>query len=124
MKRDPDAIRQIALATEDLPAGHFLQEVNGMDPAVFAEHVQWMLDADLVEGKVQRYMGGSPPTAFVMRLTWTGCDFLDAARSDTLWKKARGSVISPTASWTFDILKDWLKQEIRQGLPTLRGLAQ
>ncbi len=51
-----------------------------------------------------------------------GCDFLDAARSDTLWAKAKTSVIKPSASWTFDLLKEWLKAEISSGLPTLRGL--
>lgn len=26
------------------------------------------------------------------------------------------------ASWTFDVLKEWLKAEIKNGLPTLRSL--
>jgi len=60
----------------------------------------------------------------IVRLTWEGCDFADAVRSDTLWKKAKEMVIKPTASFTFGLLKDWLKSEIAQGLPTLTKLAQ
>lgn len=30
-------------------------------------------------------------------------------------------VIAPTMSWTFAILAEWLKAEIKKGLPTLGG---
>lgn len=60
----------------------------------------------------------------VQRLTWSGCDFVDAIQDDTLWAKARAKVMKPTASFTFAVLKDWLKAEIAQGLPTLRTLGQ
>jgi hypothetical protein len=40
-------------------------------------------------------------------------------RDDTVWKKAKEHVLKPGASWTFDILKEWLKAEAksRLGLP-------
>ena len=47
---------------------------------------------------------------------------MDAARDDTLWRKAKESVIRPGASFTFDLVKDWLKAEISHGFPTLRGM--
>lgn len=122
MKRNPDLIRQIAFATESLAPGAYLSGLEGVDAHTFAAHVSWMRDADLVDARVQSYVDNSAPAAVVLRMTWAGCDFLDAARSDTLWAKAKKSVIAPTASWTFDILKDWLKEEIKQGLPTLRSL--
>ena len=123
MKRDPDLIRQIGFATEALKPDEYLTEMPGVDVQTYAAHVRWMQDAGLVEARVQQYLGGGT-AAVVMRLTWKGCVFLDAARSDTLWAKAKKSVIAPAASWTFDILTDWLKEEIKQGLPTIRGLAQ
>jgi hypothetical protein len=123
MRRDADLIRKIALATEALPGGEHLGSLDGIDPFTFAAHVQWMIDAGLVDGLVQQYGRSDPPSALVLRLTWEGCDFADACRSDTLWAKAKKSVIGPSMSWTFDILKDWLKAEIKQGFPTLRGLS-
>ena len=49
----------------------------------------------------------------------TQCEFLDAVRSDTLWAKAKAAVLIPTASFTFGLLKDWLAQQISNGLPTI-----
>lgn len=124
MKRDPDLIRRIAFEIEALPPATWLDGVDGIDEYTFAAHVEWMVDAGLVEARVRRPIDNTPPDVVVQRLTWQGCDFLDAARSDTLWSKAKKSVIAPAASWTFDILTDWLKEEIRQGLPTAQRLVQ
>src|SRR5437016_1463459 len=46
-------------------------------------------------------------------LTWTGHDFLDAARDDTLWRKAKEKFMKPAASWSFSVLLEWLKAEIK-----------
>lgn len=121
MKRDADVVRNILLATEAMPAGEYLAELPGVDAENFAFHVSILIEAGFVDGRVQTFLGGGSH-AVVLRLTWAGCDFLDAARSDTLWAKAKTSVIKPSASWTFDLLKEWLKAEISSGLPTLRGL--
>jgi len=122
MRRNPDLIRQIALATEALKPNEKLNRIEGVDQFEFAAHVKFMKDAGLIEGSTSTSVDGKSHNAIITRLTWAGCDFLDAARSETLWKKAKESVIAPTASWTFDILKEWLKAEIGKGLPTLRGL--
>lgn len=124
MKRDPDLIRRIAFEIEALPPAHALASVEGVDAHTFAAHVEWMEDAGLLEATITRPIDNTAPNVRVARLTWKGCDFLDAARSDTLWAKAKKSVIAPAASWTFDILTDWLKEEIRQGLPTVQRLVQ
>ncbi|MBW9332481.1 DUF2513 domain-containing protein [Herbaspirillum sp. RU 5E] len=121
MKRDPDLIRKIAFAIEELEPGQFLHQLDAMDPHLFAIHVAWMEDAGLIVAQTTKFLSG-PPAVTVYRLTWSGCDFLDAARSDTLWNKAKKSVLAPGASWTFDVLKEWLKAEIKNGLPTLRSL--
>lgn len=123
MKRDPDLIRRIAFEVEALEHGKLLVGIDGVDSNDFAEHVALMLEAGLVKASVSRSMDLHSTKAEVYRLTWSGFDFLDAARSDTLWNKAKESVIRPTASWTFDILKEWLKTEIKNGLPTLGSLA-
>lgn len=123
MKRDMDLIRQIVLATSDLPHGELLQELQGVDEAVFVRHVAWLEEAGLVKARVREGLGGSDANlAIVFRLTWAGCEFADAVRSDTLWKKAQSNVINPGISFTFDVLREWLKTEITQGLPTFGKL--
>ena len=124
MKRDMDLVRRIALATTELAPDTVLSALDGVDEHVFVMHVQWMVEAGLLHAALAGG-GGAAPAKFaaVYRLTWAGCEFADAVRSDTLWAKAKSNVIKPTASFTFDVLRDWLKTEITQGLPTLGRLA-
>ncbi|MDD2728191.1 DUF2513 domain-containing protein [Malikia sp.] len=121
MKRDMDLIRRIAFATEALENRQTLDALDGVDPATFAQHVVWMKEAGLIEAVISEYMGTEDSLVMVQRLTWQGCDFLDAARDEGLWSKAKATIIKPSASFTFGVLKDWLASEIRQGLPTLGG---
>jgi len=119
MKRDMNLIRRIAIATADLQPGDMLSELPDVDANTFGAHVQWMLDAGLVEAKV---MGGFPDLiCLVLRLTWAGSDFLDAARDEALWRRAMSKVLSSGAAFTFEILKEALKAEITKGFPSLRG---
>jgi DNA-binding transcriptional ArsR family regulator len=119
MKRDMDLIRRIAHATEALEPGEILDRLEGIEAETFTRHVIWMQEAGLVEALVPKSLGGSLESAMVMRLTWEGCDFLDAVRDEGLWAKAKATVIKPSASFTFGLLKEWLAGEIRQGLPSL-----
>lgn len=121
MKRDMDLVRQILLAAEAQPIGETLEGLDGVEQDVFSLHVIWMKEAGLVHAAVSEYMDGGA-AAFVFRLTWSGCEFADAVRSDTLWKKAKTDVLKPGMSFTFDVLKEWLKTEITQGFPTARAL--
>lgn len=123
LKRDMDLIRRIALAAEEMPISETLDGLDGVDQDVFSLHVIWMKEAGLVHAAVSEYMDEAA-AAFVFRLTWSGCEFADAVRSDTLWKKAKENVMKPSMSFTFDVLREWLKTEITQGLPTFRNLSQ
>lgn len=123
MKRDMELIRTIALATADLPYGDNLRGLPDVSDEQFATHVAWMLEAGLVKATCREGNSAEVTAAFVFRLTWSGCEFADAVRNDSLWNKARTSVIRPGLSFTFDILRDWLKAEIAQGLPALRALS-
>lgn len=125
MKRDMDLVRRIALEVADMDFGYVIasMEDEGIDAATFGMHVIWMKEAGLVVASVQEFQSGEPPKVQVRRLTWAGCELVDAIRDDTLWAKAKTSVLKPGMSFTFDVLKEWLKTEITQGLPTLRALS-
>ncbi|MCS4508908.1 DUF2513 domain-containing protein [Xylophilus ampelinus] len=122
MKRDMDLVRKILLAVADSPHGSQLQQLDGVSNEDFTLHAIWLAEAGLVIA-ITSDQAVSATYALILRLTWQGCDFVDAIRDDTLWKKAKESVMKPATSFTFDLVKDWLKAEIAQGLPTLRGLA-
>src|SRR5207237_6294100 len=75
-----------------------------------------ILEAGLACGPEPIFHGGRVLAVELDRLTWQGHDFLDAARDETLWKKAKQTVMKPAASYTFEIVKEYLKAEIRKHL--------
>lgn len=120
MNRDMDVIRKIILASKD--ADGEISSVNGIDQETFGFHVQLLEEAGLVKCSLE--MGSDsriprPSVAIVWRLTWDGFDFADSIADDTIWNKAKKNVIKPSASWTFGILLEYLKVEIRSKIPGL-----
>ena len=114
MKRDMDIVRTIALAVADSDTAP-LNGIDGIDEANFARHAQWMQEAGLVQAALLPQNSKQPAhTAMIWRLTWDGCEFADAVRNDTLWRKAKEMVLKPSASWTFGVLTDWLKGQLAE----------
>ena len=96
-----------------------VNSVEGITRDDFAFHAQLLEEAGLVTAAVQ---GGGKRIAdavVIFRLTWAGHDFADAIIDETLWKKAKENVIKPSASWTFGILLEYLKIEIKSRIPGL-----
>ncbi|WP_026382271.1 DUF2513 domain-containing protein [Achromobacter xylosoxidans] len=121
MNRNMDIVRRIAIKASEIEYGQTVTELDGVSAEEFAMHVIWMEEAGLVVAHTQQYQMRAPD-AEVSRLTWEGCEFVDAVRDDTLWRKAKDSVLRPASSFTFSLLKDWLRAELQQGFPTLRRL--
>ena len=124
MKRDMDLIRRIAIETEAMPARHSLTGIDGIDADTFATHAAWMKEAGLLSATITEYWSDDAPSVNVHRLTWAGCEFMDAARSDTIWRKVKDKALKPGMSFTFDVIKEALKAEITQGFPTARAVIQ
>lgn len=49
---------------------------------------------------------------------------IDPPTPDGVLAYILNELIKPAGSWTFDVLKEWLKTEILQGLPTIRRLGE
>ncbi len=118
MKRDADLIRKIALETEKLSAGRDLDRLDGVEPEAFFLHAKLMAEANLIEAVITPLIHGGG-VAVVTALTWQGHDFAKAARDDTIWNKAKKSVIAPSAAWTLNLLTSWLSEEIKQRFPSI-----
>ena len=89
MKMEPEILREILLQVEAYPAGKSIYrfKYEGATNVEIMEHVQLLIDADMVEGKVVRAGMSEPVKATVHRLTFGGHQFLAKARNDTIWKK-------------------------------------
>ncbi len=121
MPRDMDLIRQLMLRFEknitSIPEGRTELEV--------AYHVKQMIDAGLIDGQV--IMAPSPgkriPRSFVFGdITWRGHDFIEAIRNDTVWARTKEHFIQKSASWTLDLIVEFLKSHGRAALGLGVGL--
>jgi hypothetical protein len=120
MERDLNLIRDILLKVEAAQG-----PLKFPDPDEMYQ-VDLLIEAGMVTGKPKNTTmfltaEGYPPQppiieACIFRLTWEGHDFLDAARDPGLWQKASEKFIMPAVSFTFSIIKDWLKHEIKERL--------
>jgi len=110
MKRDIEIIRLLLLQqeTDEDPL-----ELDEYDPLLVVYNIVLMKDAGLIEASIVENEKGEPVDAVVMRLTWDGHDFLDATKNPDIWTKAKDKLIKPGVSWSFSILKEYLKQEAK-----------
>jgi hypothetical protein len=106
--------------TEELPAGRSITGFNkwplGNTPIVVVEHIRLMVDAGLIEGEAHPVGDMQNGGVFIIEgLTWKGHDFLDAARSDTVWNATKGRM-AKAGSWTFGLVLEVLKEEAKRQL--------
>jgi hypothetical protein len=114
MKRDMDVIRLLLLQLEGDEKA--IEKLKAYDEPLVVYNAALLVDSGLVEGDVARGGDNDPLGVAMNHMTWAGHDFLDAARDETLWKKAKQTVMKPAASFTFEIVKEYLKAEIKKHL--------
>jgi hypothetical protein len=115
MKRDMDLLRALLLKIEEMPhnggrIGEF--HIPGYSDEEVCFHAQLAQDEKLIEARFLK-----PTTYFsVDRLTYAGCEFLDLARDDTRWARAKEKVESSTGTLTMEALKTVLSVMIQAAL--------
>jgi hypothetical protein len=113
MKRDMDLIRLLLLQTEgeepkpDLSAYTDEQQLY---------HSALLIEAGLVDGTIIENGTGFPASTTILRPTWAGHEFLDAARNETIWRKAGEHIKKSGVDVTLLLLQDILKQLAKQSL--------
>jgi len=116
MRRDMDLIRAVLFKTEALPDanGHSIS-VDGHDSEEVCEHLKLAQEAGLVEA---RFLRGEAATCVALRLTWEGHEFLDAARENKIWEKAKELAMRTAEGVTIISLKAALAHLMgRKSLP-------
>ena len=92
MKRNMDLVRKILLAIEESESGNIKLDSLDDDLDRVYRHVALMKEFGLVDAIIIR--SGSGPVektllCKVKELTWKGHDFLDKARDESIWEKAK-----------------------------------
>lgn len=113
MKRDMDLIRAILLGVEKStsPGGSRI-ELPGHSREDLYYNAQLAQEAGLIDA---RFLPNSDEF-HVLRLTYAGHEFLDAARNDTLWVKAKETVTKNTGTLTLEGMKIALSTLIKHAL--------
>lgn len=114
MKRDMDLIREILREVEACENSYGINSptIEGYSDSQIAYHLKLLLDGGLIEAKNVAGEFQQEDEYIGINLTWDGQDFLNAARDDSLWKKAKESVINSGVSFTVQSLLAWLKAQV------------
>lgn len=104
MKRNMELIRLLLLDAE----GEEKQDLSGFTEQQLIYHTALLIDAELVLGRTITGKNGFPVKAHIIRLNWKGHEFLDAARSATVWKKVMDKVKSGGSSMPFPVIQELL----------------
>jgi hypothetical protein len=126
MKRDPDLIRQILLAIEAKPDVVSLMSAKNINLPNWSEqeinyHLTLLVEAEYIHAIDNRYQGESHMNA--TRLTWKGHEFLDVARDNKRWEKAK-AIMAQIGGLAFDVLKPVLTDMARNAVASSLGLSQ
>ena len=111
MKRDMDLARAILLYVEEQDYKESGVEVNlenYPDKQIFY-HVMLLTEAELLLSRRIAEMG-SEEAWYPIRLTWSGHEFIELARSETQFENAKRTVLQKTGGLAFSILQRVLSQ--------------
>ncbi|MBX3629336.1 MAG: DUF2513 domain-containing protein [Nitrosomonas sp.] len=104
-------VRKILLWAIDQPNGYMPKNPSFEEytDEQIGYHIWLMEQAKLINAIEQGAISSKSPQSIIVSVTWDGHDFADAAKNDVLWKKALNIVLNEGQSFTFDLLKSWLK---------------
>ena len=107
MKRDMDLCRKILLSVEarESTVSAVEVEIEGYTGGQIGYHSKLLVDQGLLEGLDFTGAGVSTHSYGLQCLTYQGHDFLEAARDDTRWKKAKAEIAEQGLPVTFDVMK-------------------
>jgi hypothetical protein len=118
MKRDMDLVRKILFAVEEADGQADLTPLlaQGITERQLSGHSALIYKAGLAEGICNEEGLDGDCFCILNNLTWAGHDFIEAARNDTLWNKAKAQIAATGSALTIDALKAALGWAAMQAL--------
>ena len=113
MKRDMNLIRLQLLRVE---GEQLIPELEQFTEEQRIYHMALCIEAGLVHGEIRTDPKGFPNGTVAIRLTWAGHEFLDAARNETVWNKAKEKIKKSGVEVTISILQELLKKLIKDSI--------
>jgi hypothetical protein len=122
MQRNMDLVRMILLRLESSPSGWAPNDlgIKSFPRDQIGYHSHIMLQEGLIEGHDITNTGSKGPEVLPTGLTWKGHEFLDLARDQDRWNRAKAVVAriggAPISVW-MKVLTDLMMQGIDVALP-------
>jgi hypothetical protein len=109
MERNMDLARSILLGIEKHPrhSERIRLHFDGFSDEEISYHVKLLGDAGLLES-TKFAVGNTSPEYIPINLTWAGHEFLDAARSEDRWNKAKKIMKEKGGGIVFEVMKSLL----------------
>ena len=110
MKRDMDLARQIMLELEQAQyTGAWIHiSIENFSKEKVNYHVMLLAKANLIEA--EKYVNSCGTERLPISLNMQGHDFLEAAKNETIWQKAKTHIQNKGGVLTFDVAKAVLAQ--------------
>ncbi len=109
MKQDWDIIREILLKLENSQPREkkslSLSDFPEKDWGKVSFHVELLLEAGFIKGQMLGELGVEVDNFLVTRITWTGYEFLNSIRDDSIWSKVKNRFAENSVSMTTDLIK-------------------
>jgi len=106
MRRDWELVRQVLLKLEQLgDTASVLESTDVLpyDADNVSYHMKIMDEAGLIEAHCLEHTGGTHCHA--SRLTWSGHEFLDQVREQTVWNRTKASVREKGLALSFEVIR-------------------
>ena len=122
MRLDPDLIKKILTALEetdkDDPNEYLssLNKIEGYSYEGLIYHIRQLIEGGYIDGEVIDSLGRIGSGLFIRRLTWKGHDFVENSRNDTIWNKAKTTILSRVGGIPLDVLSETLKNLVNNAL--------
>lgn len=121
MRRDFDLIR---LLLQEIEGVEDMSDLSKYTKDQQLYHSCLLIEAGLVHGTIVVDQNGDPVSARINRLTWSGHEFIDLTRDNTVWVQANGLLKESARAATMEILTNACRQMISLTVEaTIRGLA-
>ena len=122
MKRDMDLVREIMLKIEALPAGPpVLYRIGEVEDLVLLNHLEMLIEAGLVRGKISRSQGSRGDVIGISTLTWEGHEWIDTVRDPRVWDETKATLQESGASPSFELTKAMATRILRSRVGLLPG---
>lgn len=119
MRFNPDIAREILIEMEKAPPNRQADiDLPHVSTDEMIEYIELLNEAGLIEAKLMqgRLDSARIYRATLIRLTYEGHQFLEAARNDSLWERAKSHVQKSGGAMTLSIMKALLIDYARRSV--------